>query len=129
MIQLMNYKMATNLLINLANKQACAHQYKSWSDKTCRQEIIESNKTLSEKYEIDFVGYTPEQLKSLGLTKWSEEEDLYLLPLWIVPFLKKGLKLKSIDGEEVIVGETDFDCDIRFGCIAYGIELANEENK
>lgn len=55
--------------------------------------------------------------------KWDDESDLYLIPLYLLSFIPIGTKLTSIDGETVIYDGTNIDNDIRFGCIAYGINI------
>lgn len=78
----------------------------------------ESNKPL-----IDISKMTIETAKEMGFGKWDENSDLYLFPLWFMPLIPIGTEVTSIFGEKIIYDGTNLDNDIRFGCIAYGIEL------
>lgn len=78
----------------------------------------ESNKPL-----IDISKMTIETAKEMGFRKWDENSDLYLFPLWFMPLIPIGTEVTSIFGEKIIYDGTNLDNDIRFGCIAYGIEL------
>ena len=67
---------------------------------------------------------TREEAKELRFMRWDEDmPDLYLIPLWLLPVVPIGTELTSIGGEKVIYDGTNVDNDIRFGCIAYGIEI------
>lgn len=50
-----------------------------------------------------------------------------LLPLYLLPILPVGTKLVSIFGKEVVYDGNNVDKDIRFGCLAYGIKVKQEE--
>lgn len=55
---------------------------------------------------------------------WSDEKsDLLLIPLYLLPIIPIGTELTSIFGEKVIYDGHNVDKDIRFGCIAWGIEI------
>jgi len=111
------------LLVQMANKLATFNQY-SWSADFCLSETKDLFKRQSEKYEINPHDFTREELEILGCAKWEDESDLFLLPIWMVPFLPQGFKLESFGGDFAIVGTDDFDKDIRFGCVAWGINKA-----
>ena len=108
------------------NRVAETVQYTSWSDEYCRKTIKEATDkmldVLSEN--IDWNNLTKEEAYELRFMRWSEDQpDLYLLPLYILPILPIGTKIISIFGEEIIYDGTNVDNDIRYGCIAYGIEI------
>ena len=114
-----------NCLTWYANKVAETVQY-HWSDGFCRREIRESHgKFINElKKHIDFDHLTREEAKELRFMRWDEDmPDLYLIPLWLLPVVPIGTELTSIGGEKIIYDGTNVDNDIRFGCIAYGIEI------
>ena len=60
----------------------------------------------------------------MGFGSWDEDEqlDLYLFPVWFVLFLPYGTKVVSIGGEKFEYSK-ETDIDIRYGCVAFGIEL------
>lgn len=109
-----------------ANKVAETVQYTSWSDEFCRKEINESTyMMLNElrKY-IDWDNLTREEARELRFVRWDDEHpDLYLLPLYILPILPIGTKLTTISGKEIVYDGTNVDKDIRFGCLAYGVNI------
>lgn len=50
-----------------------------------------------------------------------------LLPLYILPILPVGTKVISIFGKEKIYDGNNIDKDVRFGYLAYGIKVKQEE--
>ena len=101
---------------------------KHWSDEFCLKEL----RNATEKYFTDdyakelftLDNLTKERAKSLRFCQWDKDEqpDLYLFPLWFVFFLPYGTKVIGIGGDTFEYSE-ETDLDIRFGCVAFGIEL------
>ena len=60
-----------------------------------------------------------DELVDLGFGSW--DGSLYLIPLWLVPFLNPDIEVESIDGKKERLG--DVDNDNRFGCIAAGVRV------
>lgn len=108
-----------------ANKIAETVQYNTWSDEFCRKYIKESTDIfLNEiKKYINWDHITKEEASELRFGYWCD--DLYLIPLYLLPIIPIGTKLITIFGEEIIYDGTNVDNDIRFGCIAYGIKITN----
>lgn len=77
----------------------------------------------SNNHLVDLSRMTVETAKEMGLRKWDDNGDLYLFPLWFMPLIPIGTEVTAINGEKIIYDGTNLDNDIRFGCIAYGIEL------
>lgn len=75
---------------------------------------------------IDFTKLTVEEVKELGFGKWDDENDLWLFPLYIVPIIPEGLEVMSISGNKFKYEKDKADNDIRFGCVAYGIEIKSK---
>ena len=113
-----------NCLTWYANKVAETVQY-SWSDGYCRKEIKDSHDRFIDelKKHIDFQHLTREEARELRFMRWDDESDLYLIPLWLLPVVPIGTELTCISGDKIIYDGINVDNDIRFGCIAYGIEL------
>lgn len=66
--------------------------------------------------------FSVEEMKELGFCKWSEDSGLWLIPLWMLPFLVDMFIYATIDGEGPKMGaRKDIDNDHRFGCLAYGV--------
>lgn len=120
-----------NCLTWYANKVSETTQYKSWSNEFCRKEIEESTgKFLNELRKlIDFSNLTREEAVELRFGKWEENSDLYLIPLYLLPIIPIGTELICINGEKIIYDGTNVDNDIRFGCIAYGINILERKEK
>lgn len=116
----------TNCLTWYANRVAETVQYSSWSDEFCRKEIKEAHDKLVEelKKHINFKTITRKEAVELRFGRWSDDTpNLYLIPLWLLPVIPVGTELTSISGEKIIYNGSNVDNDIRFGCIAYGIEI------
>ena len=121
-----------NCLTWYTNKVAETTQYTSWSDDFCRKEIKESTERfLNElKKHIDWNNLTVEEAKELRFCRWDEDKpDLWLIPLWLLPIVPIGMELESIDGDKIIYDGTNVDNDIRFGVIAYGINIKEGKNE
>ena len=120
----------SNLLTWYANRVAQTVQYINWSDAFCRKEIKEAHDMFIEEIKkfIDFNNLTVAEAKELRFGKWSEETDIYLIPLYLLPVVPIGMKLTSIFGKDIIYDGTNVDNDIRFGCIAYGIRIKEDNN-
>ena len=91
--------------------------------------IKENKKSFEEFYEelkkhIDFTKLTVEEAKELRFKRWSDEQpNLWLFPLYLVPIIPEGLEVTSISGNKYKYEKEKADNDIRFGCVAYGIEI------
>lgn len=64
---------------------------------------------------------TAEQMKDLGFKRWSEENPMCLIPLWLLPFLAEEIDCGCIDGSNGTLKKSEMDNDTRFGCLAYGV--------
>ena len=95
----------------------------SWSSDFCFSEL----KNLEDKiknYEwfnlINPTKFTREQLLELEFVKWEDASDVYLIPLWIYPFLVDNFEATSINGEKVY-SKNKINLDNRQGLLAYGV--------
>lgn len=95
----------------------------SWSSDFCFSEL----KNLEDKlknYEwfslINPTKFTKEQLLELEFVKWEDASDMYLIPLWIYPFLVDNFEATSINGEKVY-SKNKINLDNRQGLLAYGV--------
>lgn len=96
-----------------------------WSEKLIHQEISDGYDSIRQQFKdrIKNIGeLTADELKDLGFSKWSNESDLYLIPIWFYDFIPDGIELTSISGEKAVKGQDYVDMDTRFGRLAYGIE-------
>lgn len=114
-----------NCLTWYANRIAETVQYDCWTDKFCRKEIREATENFVHALQehIDFSKLTREEAIALRFGRWDDEGDLYLIPLYLLPIVPIGTELTCITGQKVIYDGTNIDNDIRFGCIAWGINI------
>lgn len=94
----------------------------SWDDEFCRSEINKCYEALvSEFKDIEFTKFTEDELKQLDFKFW--DEDLLLMPVWAIDFLKEGMEVHSINGQSIIINKGDkLSKDSRFGSTAYGFK-------
>lgn len=91
-----------------------------FGDKRLR-EIPTTLKNLKFFQPIDPAKLTAEQMDDLGFKAWSEETQLRLIPLWLLPFLVDEFEAECIDGERRVFRRDELDTDHRLGCLAYGV--------
>lgn len=113
----------------LINKLSEGYMY-TWDDGFKQKE---SKKNFDRFYEelkknIDLTKLTVEEAKELRFGRWSDEfPDLWLFPLWLVPIIPEGMEVIDINGNKFNYEKEKADNDIRFGCVAYGIEIKEEK--
>ena len=115
-----------NCLTWITNRVSETIIYDNWSDDLKIKQNKEAFDTFySElKKHIDITKLTIEEAKELRFRRWDEElPDLWLFPLYLVPLIPEGLEVMSISGDKFKYEKDKADNDIRFGCVAYGIEI------
>ena len=114
-----------NCLTWLINKVSETNEY-NWENNF---KATENKKSFDVFYEelkkhIDFTKITVEEAKELRFQRWDEEQpDLWLFPLYLVPIIPEGLEVTFISGDKAKYERDKMDNDIRFGCVAYGINI------
>lgn len=110
-----------NVMIYLINEVACTMEY-NWSNDFNHKDLKGYYENVHEEMKkIDFNKLTEEELKFLGFRKFSQNDENYLVPLWLLKVLPDGTKLQSIMGEIVEVGKDYINNDVRGGCTAYSL--------
>jgi hypothetical protein len=112
----------------LMNNIQMGLSYDEWSDEFSYKEIKDRYSKVKEELNGiigDITAMSAEELKELGFTKWDEESEIHLIPLWAFDLIPDGTELESIDGDKVTKGKDEIDLDVRFGCIAWGLNLNN----
>lgn len=113
-----------NSLTWYANQIEMAYRYWNNPNDTYTEIKIAQTKFLEEiKKHIDFFKLTKEEAVELRFGKWTDESDLYLIPIWLLPIIPIGIELTAIDGEKVVYDGKNVDDDTRMGCLAYGIVI------
>lgn len=118
-METLTYENALRLNAYLATCAVEAITYPSWTDNFKLSNLTNSINQMKSKYEFDPYIFTKEELVCLGFGNW--DGSLLLVPLGLTPFIKQGTLLTGIAGNSVVVGITELDKDIRFGCIAFGV--------
>lgn len=120
-----------NCLTWLVNRVSETNEY-NWGDDFKASENRKNFDTFYKelKKHIDFKKITVEEAKELRFQRWSEEQpNLWLFPLYLVPIIPEGLEVTFITGEKAKYEKDKADNDIRFGCVAYGIEISDTEEE
>lgn len=116
-----------NCFVKYTNRIAQPIHYTYWSDIFCREEIRSSTMDfLSElRKHIDFSNLTKKEALELGFGLW--DNNLYLIPLYLLPIIPLGTELTCIDGTTIKYNGLNVDDDVRCGCIAWGINVEKED--
>ena len=90
----------------------------------CINEFIDNIKANKSYFPIDCNRLTMEQVRKLGFVIWNRHKDkeLWCIPLYLFPFLKKGVKYTDINFKTIIL-DKDTDNDHRSGVVAFGVLL------
>lgn len=124
---------------NLLDTVGETFHYEKWSDSDCRahtREKIEKLQQYIHKFftrldpqsdkellplpnRFEQVLANPESLTQLGFGRF--DATLWLIPLWLKPFLDPTAMVEAIDGEKMPLSNTDDDT--RAGMIAFGFRL------
>jgi hypothetical protein len=108
----------------IVNRAAEVMAYTNWGDDFAAKQIREIPVSLLERNpelgQIQPAELTNDECDSLGFGRWSEDNPMRLIPLWLLPFLADEIKTTCIDGSSVS-RKADMDNDNRFGCLAYGV--------
>ena len=105
----------------ILNRAAEVMNY-NWGDEFSTSRIKEIPE-VTKKYSVDTVDIsqlTKNQMIELGFGQWSKEGPMFLIPLWLFPWLPEDIKTNDINGNSNLK-KSEMDTDNRFGCLAYGI--------
>jgi hypothetical protein len=112
----------------IVNRAAEVMSYKRWGDDFAAKQIREIPEFLIKRNpelgQIQPAELTSDECDRLGFCRWSEENPMRLIPLWLLPFLAEEVKTTCIDGSSVLL-KSEMDDDNRGGCLAYGITPKN----
>lgn len=100
--------------------------YESWSGDHCAERIREIPERMKESrpelFGIDPNGMTLEELKACGFGRWSEDNEMMLIPISLLPFLADEFEGACIMSEEKrLLKRDEMDNDHRGGFLAYGV--------
>ncbi len=120
-------KEVKNCLTWLANTLAAMYVGKQINEVKIKHALDKFYQAFKKEKLIDFNNLTIEEARELRFCKWQENSNLYLIPIWLYPLISVGLELTSVSGEKIVFDGNNIADDIRFDCIAYGIELEETE--
>ena len=120
------YGMQTLNYISEANYYPWTDEFSLLYIKKCFDKL---NEKLDEVYDMEkiFSGETDvNTLSNFGFVKYSDNKDeegrvLYLIPLYLLPLMPKGTKVRSLFGKIIEYDGTNISEDTRGGLLAYGI--------
>lgn len=119
------FELAEKLKDMVTSKAAEIYTYTNWGDEFALSEIRgypDKIKTMDGFFEINPNKLTRDEAKRLGFGEWSEDSELMLIPLWLLPFLVDEFVGGSIsNGNSEVVKTNEIDNDQRFGCLATGV--------
>lgn len=104
--------------------------YTNWSDKFKLENIQEIKNTILHwektygSFDINPNDLSMDEMKELGFSKWDEDSELMLIPIWLYKFLADEFECQSINGTKYNK-LSEIDNDHRFGCLAYGVIPSN----
>ena len=99
--------------------------YTNWDSEFAANEIKEIPAIIDKVYQgakINPNNLTKQQCTNLG---FSQYEEIFLIPLWLFPFLTEEVNLLSINGEK-ITNKSQMSTDNRAGNMAYGIKFTEQ---
>lgn len=124
------YEVAENCQRIMLTKAAEVTTYLGWSSDFATSELrnLPAHLHTASWFEpIDPAKLTRDEMLQLGFRKFSEETSIYLIPLWLLPYLAEELDgVYSIDGTS-IQKKSEMDTDNCFGVLAYGVNPAEEK--
>ncbi|TXH48897.1 MAG: hypothetical protein E6Q97_23880 [Desulfurellales bacterium] len=113
-------KAIKRLLLNCAAEVMVYHA--NWGDEYCAKQIHTIPSSLSRDFtQVQIAELTSEQMNDLGFWRLDEGNPMYLIPLWLHPFLPDELECSCINGVTAVMKRADIDNDNRCGFLAYGI--------
>lgn len=118
-VTLENCKRIRNRLLTTAAETVL---YTTWSNEFCREHLKQTTESVI-LVKIDPNNLATEELEELGFARFSKDLTLWLIPLWLLPYLVKEFKGGCITApeEEVTVVTEGLDNAHRYGLSAYGI--------
>lgn len=104
-----------------------------WSDEFARNYIQKVTEKFTKKLAecIDFDDVLGAELIELGFIRQSIDNDVvYLIPLYLLPIIPKGMALTRVDGEVIIYDGCNIEPNICEGCcIDYGVTLYSNKRR
>jgi hypothetical protein len=123
-MKLETFEVANNIRRIILNRAAESMHYLNWSNNFVASEIREIPtliQSASWYSPINLSDLTEKEMISLGFQKWSNDNPMYLIPLWLFPFLPEEIDCGTLNNIKQILKKSEMSDDNRGGCLAYGI--------
>ena len=121
---LSTFDIAKNIRWIILNRAAESMNYLTWSEDFVTSQIREIPEIIKKStwfVPVNPSDLTEKEMLELGFQKWSEDDPMCLIPLWLFPFLTDEVDCGCIDGRKNIHKKSEMDNDHRCGCLAYGV--------
>jgi hypothetical protein len=118
------FEIAKNIRRIIINSAAESMNYLNWSSGFVASEIREIPENLKKAdwfIPINLSDLTEKEMLELDFCKVTEEDTMFLIPLWLFPFLTEDVDCRCISDNKHIQKKSEMDNDNRFGCLAYGV--------
>lgn len=118
------FQLCQMILVATATRAAEPIEYTSWGADFSIQHIRDLPGRLMKSpdfFPVDPNDLTREEMENLGFRKWSKESDLMLIPLYLFPYMKEGITVTSISGDQYYFFRESADNDHRMGLLAFGV--------
>lgn len=126
-----NNKFICNLCNYLLSEMYMMLTYTEAKDEHTHKElrkVYENSRQMIKPRLQNITELPKEELEDLGFRLWDEEGELYLIPIWMIDLLPKGMELSDINGDKVLLDD-NLDLDHRFGYLAYGLDKSNQKKR
>lgn len=120
------FEMCTGIRRIIMNTTAEVMNYTSWGSEFAYKQITDLPTKIKGKVDFKFIDPTDltlDEMKELGFNRWSSDNPIMLIPLWLMPFIDPEIEVTDIEGEKSVF--KDADNDNRFGCLAFGVTPKN----
>lgn len=120
------FEMCSGIRRLIMNTTAEVMNYISWGSEYSYKRIMELPEKIKGKGDFKFIDPTEltlDEMKELGFNRWSSDNPIMLIPLWLMPFIDPKVEVTDIEGEKSLF--KDADNDNRYGCLAYGVNPKN----
>lgn len=118
------FQLCQMILVATATRAAEPIAYSSWGADSSIHSIRDLPGLLMKSpdfFPVDPNDLTREEMENLGFRQWSKESDLMLIPLYLFPYMKEGITVTSISGEQYYFFRESADNDHRMGLLAFGV--------
>ena len=128
-----NFEKCNAIRRMILTRAAEVFQYTNWDTEFAVGQIREIPQVFAAMEDGKLTGIQPclltdGQCDDLGFGRWSDDNPMRLIPLWLLPFLADEIRTSCIDGSAT-VGRDELDDDHRLGLLAHGVTPSEQEEQ